>query len=256
MPAGLGRLLYGVLYTLFPPVCPFCRTALLDRAAGFCTSCLAGFVTLQRRVCSGCGCPVPDTGSVRDTYLCPSCLSEGPGQPCPPSVRSVGLYAGSLREAILRVKFGGQFPLARSLGLFTEDRFRRLFPAAVFDVILPVPLHPKRLRERGFNQCVLLARPLAARLGAPMRLDAVERVRHTLPQSAAAEADRRRNLKGAFVVRRPERLTGRSILLFDDVYTTGATLQELAKAVLSAGARRVCGLVLARSPLPRAFPGT
>jgi len=162
----------------------------------------------------------------------------------------MAVYSGNIREAILRVKFGGESPLARSLSLYMTDHYSRFFPPGAFDAILPVPLHPKRLREREFNQCVLLARPLAARLGLPLSLHAVARVRHTLPQSASNEADRRKNLRGAFRVQRPERIKGRSILLFDDVYTTGATLEELAKPLLSAGARRVCGLTLARSPVP------
>jgi ComF family protein len=155
-----------------------------------------------------------------------------------------------MRDAILRVKFGRQAPLARSLGLYMKDHYSRFFPAGAFHSILPVPLHPTRLREREFNQCVLLARPLAAELGIPMNLRGVERVRHTLRQSASTQADRRKNLKGAFRVRRPEHIRGRSILLFDDVYTTGATLEELARTLLSAGARKVCGFTLARSPAP------
>ena len=137
--------------------------------------------------------------------------------------------------------------MARSLSQYMTDHYHRFYPADAFQSILPVPLHPKRLREREFNQCVLLARPLAARLGIPLDLDAVERVRHTLPQSASSEADRRKNLRGAFRVRSPERVKGRSILLLDDVYTTGATLEELARSLLSAGARRVSGLTLARA---------
>ena len=148
------------------------------------------------------------------------------------------------------MKFGGQTPVARSLGLYMADHYPRFFPAHVFQSIVPVPLHFRRLREREFNQSVLLARPVARRLGIPLELRAVERVRHTLPQSASTEADRRKNLRNAFRVRRPERVKGRSILVLDDVYTTGATLEELAKTLLSAGARRVSGFTVARSPAP------
>jgi ComF family protein len=145
------------------------------------------------------------------------------------------------------MKFGRQAPVARSLSLYMTDHYHRFFQADAFHSILPVPLHPKRLREREFNQSVLLARPLAKRLGIPLDLDAVERVRHTPPQSASTEADRRKNLKGVFRVRRPERIKGRSILIFDDVYTTGATIEELAWSLLRAGAWRVSGLTLARA---------
>jgi ComF family protein len=130
------------------------------------------------------------------------------------------------------------------------DHYPRLFPSDAFQSILPVPLHPKRLRERSFNQSVILARPLAKGVGLPIDLDAVERVLHTSPQSASTVAERRKNLQGAFRVRRPDRVRDRSILVFDDVYTTGATLEELARSLLSAGARQVSGLTLARSPIP------
>jgi ComF family protein len=136
------------------------------------------------------------------------------------------------------------------LSVFARDHFTRFFPLSGFDRVVPVPLHPKRLRAREFNQCVLLARPLAARLGVPLDLDAVERVRHTLPQSASTVMARRKNLRGAFQVRKVPRIEGQSILVLDDVYTTGATLEALALCLLSAGASRVAALTLARSPSP------
>lgn len=248
-----------LLTTLFPRVCPLCRSVVLDKRTGFCPDCLEGFETIRDPVCSCCGYPLTQPGTPPDEALCPACLSRDPNRPAPLTVRSIAVYSLNIREAVLRVKFGGQAPLARSLSRYMTDHYHRFYPADAFQSILPVPLHPKRLREREFNQCVLLARPLAARLGVPLDLDGVERVRHTLPQSASTEADRRKNLRGAFCVRRPERLKGRSILLLDDVYTTGATLEELALSLLSAGARRVSGLTLARSleyppPVPLTIP--
>jgi len=141
-----------------------------------------------------------------------------------------------------------QASVARSLSFLMRDHFRRFFPLDAFDRILPVPLHPKRLRGREFNQSVMLSRPLAAHLGVPLDVNAVERVRHTLPQRFSTEGERRKNVKGAFRVRKPARIDGQSILLFDDVYTSGATLEELARCLLLAGALRVAAFTLARSP--------
>ena len=141
------------------------------------------------------------------------------------------------------------------LGLFLAQNFQRLFPGQSFDRIVPVPLHPRRLRERGFNQCVLLSRPLSRALGIPVDLGSVARVRHTPSQSASQFTERKRNLVGAFAVHFPSAVRGQSILVVDDVYTTGATLDDLAANLIRAGAKRVGALTLARSPfLTRVSP--
>jgi ComF family protein len=248
---NVKRFIEELLTTLFPRACPLCRSVVLDKGTAFCPACLAGFETIREPICSCCGHPLSQPAMAPDGDLCPSCLCRDPDHPAPLIVRSIAVYSRNVREAVLRVKFGRQAPLARSLSHYMTDHYHRFYPTHTFSSILPVPLHPKRLREREFNQCVLLARPLAARLGIPLDLDTVERVLHTPPQSASTEADRRKNLRGAFRVRRPDRVRGKSVLLVDDVYTTGATLEELAQALLSAGARRVCGFTLARSPSPQ-----
>ena len=245
----MNALVDEFLSTLFPRPCPLCRKVIPDKRGGFCGACLEGFQVIQEPVCYRCGYPLAGK-TESEGSLCPGCISRN--APLPPfyTVRSIALYAGNVRQAILRVKYGRQAPVARSLSVFARDHFTRFFPLSGFDRVVPVPLHPKRLRAREFNQCVLLARPLAARLGVPLDLDAVERVRHTLPQSASTVMARRKNLRGAFQVRKVPRIKGQSILVFDDVYTTGATLEALALCLLSAGASRVAALTLARSPSP------
>jgi ComF family protein len=221
----------------------------LGEAERFCPACLEGFEVIEEPVCSLCGYPVRDRPVTTDS-LCPGCLSKNVQRRFSCSVRSIALYKDKVREAILRVKYGRQAPVARSLGLFIRDHYNRFFPTEAFERIVPVPLHPKRLRAREFNQCVVLARPLARHLGIPLDLEAVERVRHSLPQSSSTEAERRRNLKGAFRVRKSRRIQRQSILLFDDVTTTGATLEAMARTLLTAGASGVAALTLARSPNP------
>jgi ComF family protein len=237
------------LSTLFPSPCPLCRAVILEKKEGFCPACVASFEVIQEPVCFCCGHPLQGALGP-EPFLCHGCLLR---DALLPEVRSIVLYSGSVRKAILRVKYGRQAAVALGLGIFLRDHHSRVFPDEVFDRIVPVPLHPERLREREFSQCVLMARPLAAHLKIPLDLDAVERIRHTMPQSASSEAERRKNLRGAFRVRKPERINRRSILLLDDVYTTGATLEALACSVQSAGARRVAALTLARSPRPGHF---
>ncbi len=134
--------------------------------------------------------------------------------------------------------------LARYLGNLLAD----LCPYAEHhELILPVPLHASRLRRRGFNQALLLARPLARRRHLPTPHSLLVRSRRTRPQVGLSEKVRRRNMAGAFTVTEPRRVRNRAILLVDDVYTTGATLEECAATLRRAGAKRVDALVLLRA---------
>jgi ComF family protein len=152
----------------------------------------------------------------------------------------------ALVQVLHRYKYGRECSLAPVL-----SRVLLAAPplAAAHDLIIPVPLHRERLRWRGFNQAVLLARPLARARGIPLDVDALCRHRPTQPQAGLAAVARRPNMRGAFSVRRREAVAGRSILLVDDVYTTGATVNECARVLRGAGARRVDVLVLARAIL-------
>jgi ComF family protein len=118
-----------------------------------------------------------------------------------------------------------------------------------YDIVVAVPLHRKRLRWRGFNQAVLLARPQARAWGVAHDPFVLARTRHTAPQVGLDERERRRNIAGAFRVHRPTAVRQRRVLLVDDVYTTGATLEECARVLRRAGARQVDALVLSRAVL-------
>ena len=115
------------------------------------------------------------------------------------------------------------------------------------DVIVPVPLHRSRLRQRGFNQSVLLGRVLSRQLFIPMLPDALVRTRQTEPQIELSVAERRVNVKGAFAVNKPDRIMGKRILLLDDVMTTGSTIDECAHELKKAGARGVIAVTIART---------
>ena len=170
--------------------------------------------------------------------------------------RSFGLYAGKLRQAVLRVKFSGDERLGARLGELLATTWGSLPQAGEFDspLIVPVPLHPSRRRERGFNQSELLAVGLARalrrqRAGAAPQVakDCLRRKRATPPQTGLSVAARRENLRSAFEVVKPDAVRGRRIVLVDDVMTTGATLSACARALKRAGAVQVMGLALARA---------
>ncbi len=182
--------------------------------------------------CAGCDAP--------GSWLCLECRDgcesgdvSGVGLPA----RVAGLYAGPLRTAIHRYKYRAEPGLAAELGdLVAAVLARDLALGERIDVLVPVPLHPRRVRERGYDQTALLAQRVAARTDVPLRR-ALRRVRHARPQVELDRSERMRNVAGAFGA--AASLRGVSVALVDDVVTTGATLREAARAARRCGARRV-----------------
>lgn len=152
-----------------------------------------------------------------------------------------------MREAVHAFKFGGRRALAAPLGdLLGEIRIGEL-PAGGIDLVVPVPLHARRERERGFNQAALVARRAARAWGVPIATTVLARPIATTSQTELGVLERRQNVRGAFAVRRPEAIQGRRIGLIDDVLTTGATAGECARTLLGAGAANVSVLTIARA---------
>lgn len=204
--------------------CPDCLALLPVRTAGFCPL---------------CGEPAP--WSQLAPTPCGQCLQ----QPPPWSGFAFhDVHEGLLRRLLLRLKFGCDPGLGRFLGLLLE---RRLPPELQVDAVVPVPLAYRRLRERGYNQALELARPAAKLLtsGRP-RHELLRRVRTTAPQTGLSRDVRQSNLKGAFVA--APAAAGLRVLLLDDVLTTGATLEAATLALLEAGAVSVFAAVCARTP--------
>lgn len=155
---------------------------------------------------------------------------------------SFGLYEGTLRSLIHLYKYSGMKPLARILG----DYLNRIAPSdRKFDAVVPVPLHWRRQWDRGFNQSELLARHVASSHGIPV-IQALKRARATQVQAGLASAGRRRNMAGAFRARNGAAVSGKDLLLIDDVLTTGATASACAVALKRAGAKSVALLTVAR----------
>lgn len=155
-----------------------------------------------------------------------------------------GPYQGLLRRCLIHLKFYGALPLGAALGrlLCAHPQLRECGA----DCIVPVPLHARRLAERGYNQALELARPLRDVLGVPLLPELLIRTRATDPQTGGSFGQRHANIKGAFAGRAAVR--GRIVLLVDDVITTGATLRAATHALLDAGAARVCVAVMGRTP--------
>lgn len=228
--ASMGWL--GVLLDLvFPPRCAGCRR----RGIWLCGPCVAALTRLGPPLCRYCGRP---TGGVQ---TCPDCWRH---RPALDGVHSPYLFEGPLRLLIHRFKYRHGAHLAAPLAaLLSAGDAVFLRPA---DAIIPVPLHPRRLRQRGYNQAALLAAALAPRLGLPVVEGCLQRVRDTPPQMGLPAAERRRNVRGAFACA-DETLRGRRVLVVDDVCTTSATLDACAVALKRSGATVVTGLTLARA---------
>jgi len=186
-------------------------------------------------------------GTVRRRGLfCLACAStvERAGGDDDPRCVAAFEYGGAIATAIARLKYQERADLASRLGRAMEQAARRLDGSV--DLVVPVPLHPRRLAERGYNQAALLAGPIARALGVRTRAGALVRVRDTPQQVAMDRESRLSNVDGAFAVRERSKVTGKRVLLVDDVRTTGATLDGCARALHEVGVQRAFALVLAR----------
>jgi len=231
----------GLFDLFFPPVCPLCGTSSATPEGGFCISCLEGIVPLTPPWCPWCALPYPtEEGS---NHLCQECLLHPPPFS---EVRGVGLYDGTLRRAINLFKYEGVFSLDRPLGLLLAEATERAGPNWKPDIIIPVPLHESRLRQRTYNQSQLLARQLSRQWQIPTDDRTLFRSKPTPQQQGLDLESRKRNLKGSFDMNR--RLDGAKVLLVDDVLTTGATTRECCRTLLAGGVGTVMVSVLGRAP--------
>ena len=228
-----------VIKALYPPICLLCGDA-GTHGHDLCAACF-GELPWNRRPCPRCAAPLPMDA---DTPLCGSCIRSLPAWD---EARSPLSYAYPLDKLIQRFKFDGDLPTGRLLAELLADYLAAGSDARP-DLIIPVPLHPSRLKERGFNQAVELARPVGRRLKIPVRLDVCERVRATEVQSKLDAVERKKNLRGAFAVKKS--VDGKHVALLDDVITTGATVEMLTRALRDAGTARVSVWSAARAAAP------
>lgn len=228
---------------IFPPLCHHCREPLHDsRKVRLCDSCLAGVTPLDAPLCPLCGRPFL-YGSCSD-HLCGACSLT---LPTFDSARGALLFDGAVRELIHQFKYSGKTMLRRPLALLAADHLDRFVIETGPDVIIPVPLHHKRLRQRGFNQAILLGEIFAQKWRLPLLRNSLRRVRWTEPQVNLSAAERLENVKGAFALADIVAVAGKRVLLVDDVYTTGSTVKECAKVLKSGGAQSVTAITVARA---------
>jgi len=161
--------------------------------------------------------------------------------------RALGAFDGSLQAAIHRWKYEGKTHLTPFFAEWMTEGLNRYWDLNSVDLLIPVPLHPQRLRERGFNQALLLAKELSRRTEIPYFKTILKKRKSTLPQVNLSGVEREKGLRGVFHVIEREELLGKSVLLVDDVYTTGATVNECSKALVRGGAGRVDVFTLAHA---------
>jgi ComF family protein len=230
------RTLAGVL---LPSCCALCGESC---GAVVCAPCHAQYVEARRR-CIRCANPLAAT----EDEHCGKCLSDPPAFDATVAAAD---YALPLDQVVLQLKFGARLALAPWFAALLRDAVLAQPGLPLPDVLCPVPLGPQRLVERGFNQALEIARPLARALGVPLRPRLAVRVVDTRAQSGIAPGERKQNMRGAFSVE-PDMLdavAGRHVGVVDDVMTSGSTLDALAATLKQAGAARVTSFVFARTP--------
>ena len=238
-----SRLLRRLLHAVFPMTCRTCDTSLDDDPIPFfCQRCWNHITPILSPRCLRCAHP----------FSSPHALSHSPEHVCgpcrkhPPAYNLAWTpyaYQSPLKEAIGLLKYHGKTQLAPSLArLITQTN-----PAPTnVDAMIAVPLYPDRLREREFNQALLLASHLGKQWNLPVLIDVLRRTRPTHPQTSLTRRERLKNLRKCFSVATPAVIEGKTMLLVDDVFTTGTTVNECAKALRKAGAQAVYVQTLAR----------
>lgn len=245
--------LSGLIDLVFPPRCLVCGKKSEET---FCRDCQEKIKRVSPPFCVSCGKKAE--GVIVMPSLCGQCQVR---PPCFSSARAIGGYEGTLREAIHKFKYQGKKRLAVSLGKLMVEHLRKekedfpqtpikehQFPSyQEIDYLIPVPLHPSRLRERGFNQSELLAEVIGKNLGTPLLNDTLLRIKATQSQTKLSPGERIKNVKGAFAIIEVQPFSNRTILLIDDMFTTGATINECAKVLSKAKVKKIAVLTLARA---------
>lgn len=214
---------------LYPPRCPVCNRILDDRMRSTCEECGEAFHAITDHYCMRCGRPVRETEEYCSECICRNrSFRQG---------RGVFLYNTQMKQSLLRYKFYGSREYgkyyAECICRYAGDDIRRWNP----DVIVPVPMHRRKQRMRGYNQAADLAERIGGMLGIPVADDIVYKAKETKAQKKLDASERKRNLKDAFRTSYP--VDGLKILIVDDVYTTGSTVEAMAECLLEAGAREV-----------------
>ena len=233
----------NLLNYFLPPFCLVCGVRISDEKNSFvCSDCFRAITLIGHPSCIRCGKPFLTAEG--DDHVCGKCLHMRSNIN---SVKALGTYDGTLRSLVHLIKYKQKFAAIAVVGHLLDCHTRWNDYVAAHDIIVPVPLHKRRLKERGFNQAVLWGNIVGKKFHIPVAVNAVLRTRWTAPQVSLRGRERTNNVRNAFSVNTPSLLNNASVLLVDDVYTTGATMNECARMVKKAGASRIDGLVIARA---------
>jgi ComF family protein len=227
----------------FPPRCPSCGETIGESEPyPICSSCFGQIKMIFHPMCPRCG--IGFATDVGEDHFCSDCLQD-----CGhfTKARSLAHYEGLMADLISRFKYRGSARLAAPLSHLLAEYTDGDFSFCNYSLIMPVPLHPRRLRQRGYNQSLLLARTVSRKHSIPLDYTSLRRIRPTQPQTELSGPQRQKNVHGAFAVRKKEAVAEKTILLIDDVFTTGATVEECARALLKSGSKRVDVLTLVRA---------
>lgn len=234
---------------LYPPRCRACAGRIHGRDAEyFCARCWGAIELVTHPLCKICGRPFPDAAG--DDHTCGVCLER---EPRFVAARAWACYPREeaaehpLRQVVHKYKYGRKVSLGKPLGRLMARGCAEFLSEFHADLIVPVPLHPKRLRWRGFNQSLLLARQVGDAYGVRVDPFMLKRRRETAAQTQLPEEERRRNVRGAFTLDAEKSAKDKTVLLVDDVYTSGATVNECSTTLKRAGAKEVYVLTLARA---------
>ena len=225
----------GVAQLLFPRHCPVCDRIVIPWGEKICLDCLKRLKLLESPWCMQCGKKLAAPGEY--------CRDCGPGKHS--YIRGRSLYEyGSAAKSIYRFKYGGRQEYAAFFGEQIVEYLGDFLRAARPEGLVPIPLHPRRRAGRGYNQAELLAREIGARTGVPVYADWLLRVKNTIPLKQLSPKERQNNLKKAFKIAGND-VKLKTVVIVDDIYTTGATIDEAAKVLKQAGVERIYFVALA-----------
>ena len=231
-----------VAHFFFPRVCFSCETDLPSQeTAPLCASCYSQLQVPGPLICQRCGVVLPSGGA-----HCFACRGSKAQKYKCKIIRSSFVFNTSSRALVHALKYKGADYVASYMGHLMAQRYSRLPELAEAEIVIPVPLYPSRARKRGYNQSELLARAFAQEMQLPCSVASLIRVRDTQSQTKLGRKGRLENMTGAFACTQPQEVHNKTVLLIDDVATTGATLEGCALALRQAGARRVIAYTFAR----------
>ncbi len=226
---------------IFPQKCPNCDKQ-IDATQLFCEKCFHQISFIKPPICHRCGLPLScENYHPNDKILCPDCLKKRPTYDL---ARAVFVYDSFSKTSILKLKYADKMEYALPFTELMQQAGRDLFEKT--DIIMPVPMHWRRKLKRKYNQADLLGNALAKKVKIPYMSNVLVRSRHTETQENKSFQERNRNVKDAFTITQVNKVKNKHILLIDDVFTTGATVNNCAKALKKAGAKAVYVLTIAK----------